>query len=159
MPVGGVELRALLLGSRLSCDLKLDGLYLLDAPSTLPTPYLQPYIGGEASFSGYPVQYAQVNSMARAAFEIRTNPLVDTSGKTEWYQRLSFGAKVEAGVVQYYSSGLSLGFPLSLEASLRQYFYSAPNRESIVYIKVGVPLIDFMGTIALPLQLYGGYSY
>jgi hypothetical protein len=38
-------------------------------------------------------------------------------------------------------------------------FYLSPRRESLAYLKVGVPLIDFMGTISLPFQIYAGYSY
>jgi hypothetical protein len=158
--LAGMELRMLAPGSRLSCDLKLDGFYLLGFVSpSHPTPYLQPTIGGETSFSGYPAGYARVTTMARGALELRTNPLVNRNGKTAWYERLSLGAKIEAGVVQYFSSGAGLGFPLSLEASLRYYFYLAPNRESIVYLKAGTPLNDFMGTIGLPFQIYAGYSY
>jgi hypothetical protein len=158
--LAGLELRALILGSRLSCDLKVEGFTLPGAVgSDLPTPYLQPSVGGETSFSGYPAGYARVNALAKGALELRASPWVNKRRKTAWYQRFGLGAKLEAGIVQYCSTGWNLGFPLSVEACLRQYFYLSPNRESLVYLKAGVPLVDFLGTITLPLQIYAGYSF
>lgn len=112
------------------------------------------------NFSVAATHYWGINAMPLWFIEgiSQLGSLVNKRRKTTWYQRLSLGAKIEAGLVQYCSSGPNLGFPLSVEASLRQYFYLSPNRESLVYLKAGVPLINFMGTITLPFQIYAGYS-
>ena len=155
----GASACALLFDSRLSITGAADGFsYFLATDGAKYTPYRLPTIGGGGYFSGYPAGYATVNDLAHASLEILTSPAADANTRAEWYQRMSFGARINGGIVRYFAGGLKVDYPLSAEVSFRHYFYLHPNSESSSYLRFAVPLNDFLHAAA-PFQIYAGYSY
>jgi hypothetical protein len=157
--LAGAAFRALSPGSRLSAGVRLDGYsYLGGVRNGKPTPGTLSWIGGSGSFSGYPDGYVPVNDLLRATVEAAANPFVRKDDATAWYERLSLGLKLEAGVARYWDGGLQWDYPLSVEAALRFSFFLHVNRESSVFLRAAVPLNDFAGGIERPYQVYLGYG-
>lgn len=159
--------RALFSGSRLSLAVRYGGFMGIGGISGQKlTPNYLTYIGGSKLFSGYPQNYARMNSLGWASLEIKTNPFVNVRQSAKWYERFNLGLKFIAGYGQYFSyvSGLLVNaWPLSAEISLNMFMYIRANQESQVSLRFAMPFNDFMvtdnGGLKLPFQVYLDMSF
>lgn len=96
-------------------------------------------IGTENLFSGYS-PLILVTELYRLHTELRFNPFLSVFDRTQWFERMHIGFKLEAGSVDYLYRGIKNDLALSCELALRYGFYLRPNRLSSVYLKYAMPL-------------------
>ncbi|MBN2834706.1 MAG: hypothetical protein JXR48_07040 [Candidatus Delongbacteria bacterium] len=154
---GYLGLNLLTLFNKMSIKTEIDGFYFENLYKD--GLYFYRYLGTENLFSGYPYEQLEMKTMARTQLELRINPFVVPDRTTHWYERMHLGLKAELGYVNYYTNNSTeWGWPLSLEAALRYYFYLTPNASSI-YVKAGFPVLN-VGNILFnqPYRIYFGFS-
>lgn len=166
----GIGFRGLFLDSRVAATAALEGLATLSAVSgSRAFAWALPNLGGASWFSGYPADYTSVVHMVSGLVSLKSNPLVNTSDKTDWFERLKLGAGIRAGTGLHFDSwgsdrGLRPALPVSAEISLSGAFYQAPDHQSYLELKVAMALHDFAvgdgaPALKIPFQVYGQYLY
>jgi hypothetical protein len=139
--------RSLFFDNKLSINLGISGFsYSGGIKSGKISRFMYESIGREHLFTGYSTGI-RVRKMNRISCDMRFNPAITLNKKTYKSERMNAGLKIEAGEIDYhYNDKINSATPVSVEASIRYYFYYWPAQQSHAYLKFALPLTDIDNT-------------